>query len=120
MVQVSPILPRPERGNNRMPAELALVAGGEPGSVRIERSFSERPGVLASAKAAGRLNRCTASTSRATASRCDRVQRAVEQRSAAVLEQDARQPAAERVAVASRTGRLRPDHRGAVRGGDDS
>jgi hypothetical protein len=33
-----------------MPAERALVAGGEPGSVRIERSFSERPGVLASAK----------------------------------------------------------------------
>jgi hypothetical protein len=34
--------------------------------------------------------------------------------------QDVSQPAAERVAVGHRTGRLRPDHRGAVRGGDEA
>ena len=48
------------------------------------------------------------------------MRRAVEQRSAAVLKQPVSQPTAERLAVGDRTGRLRPDHRGAVRGGDEA
>ena len=46
--------------------------------------------------------------------------RAVEQRGAAVLKQQVSQPAAERGAIGDRTARLGPDHRGAVRGGDET